>query len=79
MQQSEFVLSHKPWPAGDDRRIETLTQEESAAASESVNEAFDRLGSALPEPALARASGRFTCPSPLSADPGAVLCGVGQC
>ncbi len=34
-------------------QVPTPTQEESAAAAASVNQAFDRLGSALAEPALA--------------------------
>lgn len=50
--QSEFVLPTNRGRQGL-LQISTPTQEESAAASESVNEAFDRLGSNLPEPALA--------------------------
>jgi hypothetical protein len=56
----EFVMQHQSefaLPTNRGRQgllqISTPTQEESAAAAASVNEAFDRLGADLPEPAVA--------------------------
>jgi hypothetical protein len=56
----EFVMQHQSefaLPTNRGRQgllqISTPTQEESAAATASVNEAFDRLGADIPEPAVA--------------------------
>ena len=56
----EFVMQHQSefaLPSNRGRQgllqISTPTQEESAAAAASVNEAFDRLGADLPEPVVA--------------------------
>jgi hypothetical protein len=50
--QSEFALPTNRGGQGL-LQISTPTQEESAAAVASVNQAFDRLGADLPEPAVA--------------------------
>jgi hypothetical protein len=50
--QSEFALPTNRGQQGL-LQISTPTQEESAAATASIHEAFDRLGAVFPEPAAA--------------------------